>query len=477
MKSLDASGTSLGLGEAATLYCTGDDPDADALTNVWSASGGTLTPGGGTATFSAPTAGTYTATCRVRDGAGAEAQASLTFTVLANRSPRLTEVRATPGVVDVGGTTTLTCAATDPDNDPLTYTWTAASGTLSGGGTGASVTFTAPARVGVVAAVCRALDPSGGEARDTAFVTVGRLVLSLPFDAGVVHDESGFEHTATLVGAQPTEGHRANPGSALLFDGGDDVATIPAAGRRALQMADALTVSLWIRPAPGSGDRERYVISHGSYQNRYKLSLLPQSTPATVLPRWTLRTSAGIVDVDAAQGLPVGVYAHLVATFEGSAVRLYVNGTLSAEKPFTGTLLPSDLPLLLGQMLPNDMGYNFAGALDDVRLYNRALTAAEIRTLYTPTDAPARSDAAALAPPFPNPARGPVALAVTLPAPAGVTLAVFDALGRRVALLHDGPLASGTTSFTWVGEGAPGLYVARLTTAGRTLQQTLVRLR
>ena len=83
-----------------------------------------------------------------------------------------------------------------------------------------------------------------------------------------------------------------------------------------------------------------------------------------------------------------------------------------------------------------------------------------------------------LFPSAPNPARGTTALRFSLPHAADATLAVYDLLGRRVALLADGPLAAGPHAADWdAAAAAPGVYVARLTTPDGTDTQrvTVVR--
>lgn len=78
----------------------------------------------------------------------------------------------------------------------------------------------------------------------------------------------------------------------------------------------------------------------------------------------------------------------------------------------------------------------------------------------------------------PNPFRERTRLAVTLDATAEVTVEVFDAVGRRVALLHDGPLAAGPHVFDVDGGRLPsGVYLARVTGARGTASEQLVRLR
>ena len=64
----------------------------------------------------------------------------------------------------------------------------------------------------------------------------------------------------------------------------------------------------------------------------------------------------------------------------------------------------------------------------------------------------------------PNPSRGAVSVTLELPAPSVVHAELVDALGRRVAVLHDGSLAAGPTRLA-TPELSPGAYVVRATTA------------
>ena len=91
--------------------------------------------------------------------------------------------------------------------------------------------------------------------------------------------------------------------------------------------------------------------------------------------------------------------------------------------------------------------------------------------------APDSPDALALAV-APNPAQGRASLRFTLPAAADVRLAVYDALGREVAVLADAALPAGTHEVALdVGRLAPGVYVARLTTGAETAVRRLTVVR
>lgn len=93
---------------------------------------------------------------------------------------------------------------------------------------------------------------------------------------------------------------------------------------------------------------------------------------------------------------------------------------------------------------------------------------------------PAQAGPLALAAPWPNPARGPVEIALGLPAAGEVRLEVFDLAGRRLRTLADGPRPAGLLRATWdLADGAgvavrPGLYMVRATAAGRSEARPIV---
>ena len=77
-------------------------------------------------------------------------------------------------------------------------------------------------------------------------------------------------------------------------------------------------------------------------------------------------------------GLPVNAWSHLAVTYDGTTIRLYVNGTLAASQNLVGSMPNSAGGLRLGGN--NVWGEWFAGRIDDVRLYNRALSQTELQT-------------------------------------------------------------------------------------------------
>jgi len=77
--------------------------------------------------------------------------------------------------------------------------------------------------------------------------------------------------------------------------------------------------------------------------------------------------------------LPVGQWSHLATTYDGANMKLYVNGVLVATQPQTGSLAVSNGALKIGGNSVFSGGEFFHGLIDEVRIYNRALTVDQIQ--------------------------------------------------------------------------------------------------
>ena len=93
-----------------------------------------------------------------------------TPTPLPNSQPEITSLKAYPSSVHPGGTSAITCVAIDPDDDTLTYTWSATGGTISG--LGSIVTWIAPTVTGNFIVSATAADGIAGTATRSCYITV-----------------------------------------------------------------------------------------------------------------------------------------------------------------------------------------------------------------------------------------------------------------------------------------------------------------
>jgi hypothetical protein len=147
---------------------------------------------------------------------------------------------------------------------------------------------------------------------------------------------------------------------AYYFDGINDVITTSQAY---FANNNQLSVSLWVR-APGSVSTHYYIMcsDFGVFQSGAEVGL------AISLPSTN----------NAAGAITFGQWYHLAGTYDGNTIRAYINGSLSEETHWPGNISDPNRVLTFG--LFNNQFWQ--GTLDEVRIYNRVLTAAEIRQLY-----------------------------------------------------------------------------------------------
>jgi len=72
-----------------------------------------------------------------------------------------------------------------------------------------------------------------------------------------------------------------------------------------------------------------------------------------------------------------GVWHHVAGTFDGNQLRLYVDGSLADSMDYTGAIATSTYPVNIGRN-SQETGRLYEGAIDEVRIYNRALSEGEI---------------------------------------------------------------------------------------------------
>lgn len=169
--SLEAERETVLLSRSCQIECNATDPDGDELSYAWSAGGGGITGEGAVVNWTAPdSVGSYNVTAMVTDGRGATATKQVTITVRSNKPPIINSVTADTDWVTPSGKVSVTCNATDPDGDELSYAWLPYGGDISS--TGAVVTWTAPEELGDYVIIVMVTDGYGGSAMNGTIIEV-----------------------------------------------------------------------------------------------------------------------------------------------------------------------------------------------------------------------------------------------------------------------------------------------------------------
>lgn len=383
IQALAATQPEVEFGDSTTVFSKTFDQDSNNFTWTWSATGGTISGSGATVKWIAPTtAGNFEIKLIVADESGNRDTATVILKAVAeiNEAPQISEIQKSVAYVAPSGAVALTAIATDPNGAPLTYAWSANGGTVSG--TGPAVTWTAPATQGIFQINVIVSDDAGLSAQASTSILVknfvanpgGQLIAHYPF-LGNANDVSGhLLHGQLGGGALIVNDFWAHPASACRFDGVND--RVSVANDALLNVQQAITVGCWFR-AEHLPDHETFLLSHGSWQNRWKISLTPDRKI-----RWTLNSLTTIADLDSEFTLSEDSIYHLAATYDGSLLALYLNGKLHSYKSLTGLIRTTTLPLLIGQMLPDNMEYNFKGTVDEVKIFDHALVPGAVQSLF-----------------------------------------------------------------------------------------------
>lgn len=213
----------------------------------------------------------------------------------------------------------------------------------------------------------------------------------------------------------------------------------------------------------------------------------PVCTDASDLNTCTVSADAVPLATRAIRASGDGLYYVRTAT-DADGVLLLYDGTYDPATPLVGLIgyaeadpaAPASRRLMLSARL---------GAGDTYTLVTTGQTATDAGAFATDVFGPGASQIAvgaetpvadtgglALGQAVPNPSRGTVSIPISVARTQAVEVAVFDALGRRVAVLHSGVLPAGAVHTVQVQDVPPGVYIVRASTAETTVTQRITRL-
>ena len=220
------------------------------------------------------------------------------------------------------------------------------------------------------------LGPYSGVASATTLAVSPNLVAAYSFNEGTgttVSDASGNGLNGIVAnGAWTTVGKFGN---ALVFNGTSTLVTINDSA--SLHLTNAMTLEAWVNPSVVSsawGD----VVYKGN-DNYY----LEATTTSGGVPCGAGTFGTADVGAFGTAVLALNTWTHIATTYDGATLRFYVNGVQVSTLAQTGAMVTSSNPLQIGG--DSIYGQYFQGTIDEVRVYNTTLTAAQIQTdMITP---------------------------------------------------------------------------------------------
>lgn len=247
---------------------------------------------------------------------------------------------------------------------------------------------------------------TGGSALDGTYTNFGvaQTAPATPSSVGAVGPRPGDQSgSASIVGLETD-----NLG---IRSGANANAQVEVADNALLDFTGAMTLEAWVRrdDVQVAGTNNEGIVGKfvgGTNQRSYALYYNPRTTaggPTLGFVLNALGTSAGNFDLVAGVDLPAGTAAgwvHLAAVFEPNVrMSLYLNGKSVAEKT-TGlpnaSVFAGSAPLWIGRQFSGANNTSFEGLIDEVALYDKALTSAQVLAHYRAAAVPEPSSLALL---------------------------------------------------------------------------------
>lgn len=204
------------------------------------------------------------------------------------------------------------------------------------------------------------------------------LIAFYPFN-GNAEDASGNEnHGRQVAGVTLTKDRYGHPCSAMYFNGKDGYISVQSSPSLRSPVS-SITIAGWFKLAENSPFADLKWVSMCCKSNR--------ATEEPHNPQYRFQTTSVTFSISTdftenwKQNLQFDQWYFYAMTYNGSSVKIYLNAEEIMDFPYSRDFVPNDLPLEIGRDMPGVLEY-FAGALDDIRIYDRPLSETELIGLY-----------------------------------------------------------------------------------------------
>jgi len=226
------------------------------------------------------------------------------------------------------------------------------------------------------------------QSRNITVNSVSCDILILNFNEAIgkiAHDYSGYGNDGTFIGetfndgtsysgVTPTDLHTASGvyGKALSFDGINDFANV--SDSNSLDV-DSITITAWIYPLSFGGGNTlgRIVDKAGSY-----LFYVANDSGQEALRFYLFNSTVSGSNDSNSHSINLNAWQHVAVTYDSQTIRFYVNGTPQGSfvSPAPGPLMHNSNSLYVGDRINHDRQFN--GTIDELRIWDRTLSQAEI---------------------------------------------------------------------------------------------------
>jgi hypothetical protein len=279
------------------------------------------------------------------------------------------------------------------------------------------------------------------------------LIAYYPFN-GNANDESINGNHLVVKGPKLTADRFNKPDSAFRFDGDDDYMLIPY--NPSLRPSSfAATVWIKVKEQPAFG---KYILTTSADVKTppYDPFRLRLKVSGKIEARYEGNNDGIQLVLDSNSFVKLGKW-HFIATYydehSGDAV-LYFDGKLVVKSNAKMTLDTNDYDAVIGAGMEAsgliDTTSFFPGCIDDIRLFNRGLTQAEIQKFFV-EGTEAKNKIEVLEQNFPNPFNARTAIGYTLAAPAHVVITVYNTTGQEIRKLTNETQTAGSYMVQWNG--------------------------
>ena len=187
----------------------------------------------------------------------------------------------------------------------------------------------------------------------------------------LAYDSSGNNNNGTLNNCTWVDGKFKK---ALDFDGSTSYVQASSLN------VSYLTIAAWVKWDQFFADsRGHAVVSNSNLAADGYMLYQNTSSPYNKIKTFVYASSLTMLTSVAT--LNTGTWYHVAVTYDGSALKLYINGSLDTQVAGSGTIGATTNPLLFGSTYTTDGG-KFDGQIDEIHIFNRALSAQEIADLY-----------------------------------------------------------------------------------------------